>query len=179
MDRYCTYREIYGADKFAKIQNSKVLIVGAGGIGCEILKNVALLGFRELEIIDLDTIDVSNLNRQFLFHSEHVGMPKATVAAAAATRFNPDCRITAHYGNVKDAKFNVAYIKGFSCVLNALDNIDARRHMNRLCLAAGTPLIDSGTTGYLGQVTPIMKGVTECYECSPKPTQKVYVRSRF
>ena len=150
-------------------------MVGAGGIGCELLKNMALVGFRDIELIDLDTIDVSNLNRQFLFRPQHVGMSKATVAAEAAMSFNPDCKVIAHHGNVKEtSKFGANYMKKFACVLNALDNIDARRHVNRMCLAANVPLLDSGTTGYNGQVAPIMKGVTECYECKPKPQQKTY-----
>ena len=174
-DRYTGYRLLYGATAFEKIRNSKVLVVGAGGIGCEILKNMAMIGFRNIELVDLDTIDVSNLNRQFLFRPKHVGKPKAEVAAAAAKAFNDDCNVTYHYGNIKDnSKFGVNRFKGFDCVLNALDNIDARRHVNRLCLAANVPLIDSGTTGYLGQIAPIMKGVTSCYECIPKPTQKTY-----
>lgn len=174
-DRYTGYRIIYGAEAYEKIRNSKVLVVGAGGIGSEILKNMAMAGFRNVELVDLDTIDVSNLNRQFLFRPEHVGKPKAEVAAAAAKAFNEDCNVNYHYGNVKDSsKFNVNRIKGFDIVLNALDNIDARRHVNRLCLAAMVPLIDSGTTGYHGQIAPIMKGITSCYECTPKPTQKTY-----
>jgi ubiquitin-like 1-activating enzyme E1 B len=173
-DRYSVYRAIYGDDGFEKLQKSKVLIVGAGGIGCEILKNMVLMGYKNLELIDLDTIDVSNLNRQFLFRTEHVGRPKAEVASEAAMHFNPDCHIKYHYNNIKDDQFNVAYMKTFDCVLNALDNVDARRHVNRLCLSAGVPLIDSGSTGYQGQVRPIMKGITECYECREKPTQKVY-----
>lgn len=140
----------------------------------QILKNAALVGFQEIEVIDLDTIDVSNLNRQFLFRSEHVGQPKAVIAAEAAKRFNNNITITAHYGNIKNTMFGVSYFKTFDIVLNALDNADARRHVNRLCLASDVPLIDSGTTGYLGQVTPIIKTVTTCYECYPKTTQKVY-----
>ena len=173
-DRYSVYRAVYGEKGFAKLCAAKVLIVGAGGIGCEILKNMVLMGYRSLELIDLDTIDVSNLNRQFLFRPEHVGKPKAEIASQAAMAFNPDCSIKYHYSNIKNEKFNVAYFKDFDCVLNALDNVDARRHVNRLCLSAGVPLIDSGSTGYQGQVRPIMKGVTECYECREKPTQKVY-----
>lgn len=135
---------------------------------------MALLGFHYVELIDLDTIDVSNLNRQFLFRPQHVGHPKAVVAAEAAMRFNPDFQVIAHHANIKDSKFNISYFSKFDLVLNALDNVDARRHVNRLCLAADVPLFDSGTTGYLGQVMPILKGYTTCYECLPKPTQKVY-----
>jgi ubiquitin-like 1-activating enzyme E1 B len=138
------------------------------------LKNLALLGIRNIELIDLDTIDVSNLNRQFLFRPEHVGQSKAEVAAKAAKVFNPDVNVKAYHDNVKSNRFSVHYIASFDVVLNALDNIDARRHVNRLCLAAGVPLFDSGTTGYLGQVTPILKGYTSCYECFPKPAPKVY-----
>lgn len=101
-------------------------------------------------------------------------MSKAVVAGKAATAFNPDLKVNSYHDNIKSAKFNLAYFEKFNLVLNALDNIDARRHVNRLCLAANIPLIDSGTTGYLGQVTPIIKGRTSCYECFPKPTQKVY-----
>ncbi len=171
--RYEGIVQAYGRTNFDIVAASRVLVVGAGGIGCEILKNLVLSGFQSIEVIDLDTIDVSNLNRQFLFRSEHVGQSKATVAAEVVKRFNPDVNIVAHYGNIKDAQFGVSYFESFNVVLNALDNVDARRHVNRLCLAANVPLIDSGTTGYLGQVMPIQKGKTQCYECQEKPTQKV------
>lgn len=140
----------------------------------QILKNIAFSGIRNIDLIDLDTIDVSNLNRQFLFRAEHVGQSKAIIAAQAAKLFNPDLQVNAYHDNIKNARFNVEYFSRFDVVLNALDNVDARRHVNRLCLAASVPLIDSGTTGYLGQVTPILKGITACYECFPKPTQKVF-----
>jgi ubiquitin-like 1-activating enzyme E1 B len=109
-------------------------------------------------LIDLDTIEVSNLNRQFLFRQEHVGHSKAVVAAEAVKRFNPEVRILAKEGNIKDSKFDTNYFSSFTIVLNALDNIDARNHVNRMCLASNVPLIDAGTTGYMGQVMPIFKG---------------------
>ena len=87
-------------------------------------------------------------------------------------KFNKDMTIIAHFANIKDEKFDVQYFEKFDVVLNALDNLEARRHVNRMCLAANIPLLDSGTTGYLGQVTPILKGKLACYECYPKPTAK-------
>ncbi|KAF5745742.1 SUMO-activating enzyme subunit 2-like isoform X1 [Tripterygium wilfordii] len=156
------------------IKDAKVLMVGAGGIGCELLKTLALSGFPDIHIIDMDTIEVSNLNRQFLFRQSHVGQPKAKVARDAILKFRPHINITPYHANVKDPSFNVDFFKQFNVVLNGLDNLDARRHVNRLCLAADVPLVESGTTGFLGQVTVHVKGKTECYECQPKPAPKSY-----
>lgn len=160
--------------QLSTIKSAKVLMVGAGGIGCELLKTLALSGFQDIHIIDLDTIEVSNLNRQFLFRQCHVGQSKAKVARDAVLKFRPQISITPYHANVKDPDFNVDFFKQFSVVLNGLDNLDARRHVNRLCLAAGVPLVESGTTGFLGQVTVHVKGKTECYECQPKPAPKTY-----
>ncbi|KAG4209411.1 hypothetical protein ERO13_A03G197000v2 [Gossypium hirsutum] len=160
-------------EQLSAIKRAKVLMVGAGGIGCELLKTLALSGFQDIHIIDMDTIEVSNLNRQFLFRQSHVGQSKAKVARDAVLRFRPNISITPYHANV-ESRFNVDFFKEFDVVLNGLDNLDARRHVNRLCLAAGIPLVESGTTGFLGQVTVHLKGKTECYECQPKPAPKTY-----
>ncbi|KAJ7524746.1 hypothetical protein O6H91_17G019000 [Diphasiastrum complanatum] len=139
------------AEELAAIK-AKILMVGAGGIGCELLKTLVLTGFRDIHLIDMDTIEVSNLNRQFLFRKHHVGQSKAKVAREAVLKFRPDVNIVAYHANVKSTEFNVEFFQNFHVVLNGLDNLDARRHVNRLCLAAGVPLVESGTTGYLGQV---------------------------
>ncbi|KAJ7978490.1 SUMO-activating enzyme subunit 2 [Quillaja saponaria] len=160
--------------KLSVVKGAKVLMVGAGGIGCELLKTLALSGFQDIHIIDMDTIEVSNLNRQFLFRQSHVGQSKAKVARDAVLKFRPHISITPYHANVKDPDFNVDFFKQFNVVLNGLDNLDARRHVNRLCLAADVPLVESGTTGFLGQVTVHVKGRTECYECQQKPAPKTY-----
>lgn len=149
-------------------------MVGAGGIGCELLKNLVLTGFGEIHIIDLDTIDLSNLNRQFLFGHEHIKRSKALVAKETASRFNPRVKIEAHHANIKDPQFNLKWFRGFQLVFNALDNLEARRHVNKMCLAADVPLIESGTTGFNGQVQVIKKGFSECYDCSFKETPKTF-----
>ena len=160
-----------GGEGVGKVRSARVLVVGAGGIGCELLKNLVMTGFRDIETIDLDTIDLSNLNRQFLFRKEHIGQSKAKIARESVLRFNPDCKITAHHGNIKDPKFDGKFFKQFDLVLNALDNLGARQHVNRMCLATKRPLIESGTQGYLGQVVPIIPGKTKCFECDPQPSQ--------
>mmetsp|Transcript_22265 Transcript_22265/g.48645 ORF Transcript_22265/g.48645 Transcript_22265/m.48645 type:complete len:323 (+) Transcript_22265:208-1176(+) len=162
------------SDLREKIKSAKVLCVGAGGIGCELLKTLVCTGFQNIEVIDLDTIETSNLNRQFLFRKHHVGQSKAQTAAEVVRSFKPAANILAHHANIKEARFNVDFFKGFDIVLNGLDNLEARRHVNRLCMAAQRPLIESGTAGYVGQVTVHLKGVTECFECQPKPVPKSF-----
>ncbi len=164
-DRYDHIRQMYGSDVFEAIHNSRVLVVGAGGIGCEILKNIVVIGFKNIVVLDLDTIDVSNLNRQFLFRKHHVGMPKALVARETVLRFNPDANIEAYHLPIQDSKFSTAYMSTFDVVLSALDNKEARVYLNRLCFAAKVPLIESGTSGYSGQCSPVIHGVTPCFEC--------------
>jgi len=104
--------------------------------------------------VDMDTIEISNLNRQFLFRKRHVGKSKAETAAEAVRSFCPDADIVTLQNNVKESMFDMAFIKSFDIVLNGLDNDEARRHVNRLCLAADVPLVESGTTGYKGQARP-------------------------
>jgi ubiquitin-like 1-activating enzyme E1 B len=152
----------------------KLLVVGAGGIGCELLKTLVLSGFTQIEVIDLDTIELSNLNRQFLFQKVHVGKPKAIIARESVLKYNPNAHIVAYHDSIMNPKYNVDYFKQFNIVLNALDNKAARSHVNRLCLAADVPLIESGSAGYLGQVTLIKRGQTECYDCLPKPPVKTF-----
>ncbi|XP_067576048.1 SUMO-activating enzyme subunit 2 isoform X2 [Pseudorca crassidens] len=156
------------------VAGGRVLVVGAGGIGCELLKNLVLTGFSHIDLIDLDTIDVSNLNRQFLFQKKHVGRSKAQVAKESVLQFYPKANIIAYHDSIMNPDYNVEFFRQFILVMNALDNRAARNHVNRMCLAADVPLIESGTAGYLGQVTTIKKGVTECYECHPKPTQRTF-----
>ncbi|OTA98673.1 hypothetical protein M426DRAFT_325786 [Hypoxylon sp. CI-4A] len=156
------------------VKQARVLMVGAGGIGCELLKDLVKTGFGEVHIVDLDTIDLSNLNRQFLFRQEHIGKSKALVAKEVAGGFNPNVKIVAHHANIKDSEFHVEWFRGFKLVFNALDNLEARRHVNRMCLAADVPLIESGTTGFNGQVQVIKKGVTACYDCTTKEAPKTF-----
>ncbi|KAI9360431.1 hypothetical protein DFJ73DRAFT_815711 [Zopfochytrium polystomum] len=170
--RFQSYTACLG-DAWTRATTSSVLMVGAGGIGCELLKNLVMCSFGKIEIMDLDTIDVSNLNRQFLFQRQHVKKPKAVVARESALQFNPHAQIIAHHDSIFSPVYDVEWFRRFDIVLNALDNIAARRHVNMMCLAAGVPLVESGTAGYNGQVTVHHKN-TRCYDCEPKPTPKTF-----
>ncbi|KAF7356767.1 Uba2 [Mycena venus] len=167
-------KAILGPELHQRLAETKVLLVGAGGIGCELLKNIVLTGFGKITLLDLDTIDLSNLNRQFLFRKKDVKQSKALVAAQTAAPFNPNVQITPIYGNIKEPQYDLEWFSQFDIVLNALDNLDARRHVNKMCMATQIPLVESGTAGYLGQVQPLIKDKTECFDCIPKPTPKTF-----
>ncbi|KZP02367.1 hypothetical protein FIBSPDRAFT_970087, partial [Athelia psychrophila] len=163
-----------GPELCARLPQTNVLLVGAGGIGCELLKNIVLTGFGHITILDLDTIDLSNLNRQFLFKKKDVKQSKALIAAQTASPFNPNVRLHPIHGNIKEPQFDIEWFEGFDIVLNAPDSLEARRHDNKMCMAAKVPLVESGTAGYFGQVQPLPKDRTECFDCIPKPTPKTF-----
>lgn len=89
---------------------------------------------------------------QGITHNAHL-----QVAKESAAKFNPHVKLEAHHANIKDAQFNIDWFQQYSLVFNALDNLDARRHVNKMCLGANVPLIESGTTGFNGQVQVIIK----------------------
>ncbi|KAG8344971.1 putative ubiquitin-activating enzyme E1 [Trypanosoma vivax] len=160
------------------VAQTRLLVVGAGGIGCELLKVLVLYGFGDIDVFDLDTIDATNLNRQFLFEKDDVGAPKSVTARRAILAwFTPSCPreppiIRAYHANIKDEVYDEAFFRQYSVVLNALDNVSARQHVNRMCMRVGVPLIESGTMGYNGQVQPIVRGRYECYDCRQKSAEQ-------
>ncbi|KAH6918356.1 NEDD8 activating enzyme [Coprinopsis sp. MPI-PUGE-AT-0042] len=151
---------------------AKILVIGAGGLGCEILANLALTGFKDIHVIDMDTIDISNLNRQFLFRPKDVGNSKANVAAEFIMKRVPGVKVTPYHGKIQDKDED--YYMQFNLVICGLDSVEARRWMNATLVnmvdpenpESLKPMIDGGTEGFKGQARVILPTFTSCYECS-------------
>lgn len=163
-----------GKESFEKLRDMKVLLVGAGGIGCELLKDLILLEIGEIHIVDLDTIDLSNLNRQFLFRKRDIKQPKSNTAVKAVQRFS-NSKLVSYQNNIMDTeKFPLSWFDQFSIIYNALDNLAARRYVNKMCQFTNKPLIESGTSGFDGYIQPIFPSVTECFDCTTKETPTTF-----
>ena len=158
-------------------QFANILVVGAGGLGCEILKNLALCNIKEIFVVDLDTIELSNLNRQFLFRDKDIGKAKCEVAAAFIKNKYPDINI--RYSMKKIQEFSVSFIKQFNVIIGGLDNMQARFYINKLVhdivdfnekgeIDENTviPFIDGGTEGFRGQSRVIIPFKTPCLACN-------------
>lgn len=150
----------------------KILVIGAGGLGCEILANLALSGFKDIHVIDMDTIDISNLNRQFLFRPKDVGKSKALCAAEFIMKRVPGVKVTPYHGKIQDKDGD--YYLQFNIIICGLDSVEARRWMSATLVNLVEdgdyenvrPLIDGGTEGFRGQARVILPTITSCYECS-------------
>lgn len=158
-----------------KLKQQDIFIVGAGALGCELLKNLAMIGVGNITITDMDTIEKSNLNRQFLFRNADIGKFKSECAKDAIKEMRPDINIIAQKLKVASetlSVYNTDFFKSKSCVLTALDNVQARMFVDSLCVENNIPLIDSGTLGTKGNVQVVIPHLTEPYGASRDPPEK-------
>ena len=168
LDRYARHiilPQIGGAGQ-AKLKTAHVVIIGAGGIGCPVIQYLAAAGVGTLTIVDDDTVEVSNLQRQILFSDADIGASKAQVATTAAQRINP--HINAHPVNARiDAGNAAALLAGAGLVIDGCDNFATRLAVNAACVAAHIPLLSAAIGAFDAQVGLFAGWQADqpCYAC--------------
>ncbi|KAA8910969.1 hypothetical protein TRICI_003980 [Trichomonascus ciferrii] len=180
--RYDGVIAVFGSKFVERLKNLNLFLVGSGAIGCEMLKNWAMLGVGagpkgKITVTDNDSIEKSNLNRQFLFRTKDVGRPKSEIAAAAVIGMNPDLTGKIDYksekvGTETEDIFNEDFWESLDVVVNALDNVEARTYVDRRCVFFKKPLLESGTLGTKGNVQVVYPDLTESYSSSQDPPEK-------
>lgn len=163
-DRDATLKLIDWFD-IERVRAAKVLVIGAGAIGNEVLKNLALLGFGHIFILDRDTIEMSNLSRSVLYRASDNGKDKAAIAAEAVRELNPNVRSSWQRGDVT-LDLGLGLLRRVDVVIGCLDNPEARLYINRACWKVGRAWIDAGIGQLNGQVRVFRPGHGACYECS-------------
>jgi len=169
--RYDDLKRLYGKKFVDELGDLKMFMVGCGALGCEDMKNFALCGIccgpnGMLTVTDNDRIEVSNLNRQFLFREDNIGKPKSTAAGMRVKTMNKDIKVDARQefvGEVTEHVFHDDFWEGLDVVCNALDNIPARLYVDEKCALFGKCLMDAGTRGTSGNVDIIVPRVTRTY----------------
>jgi len=166
-DRYARHRLIEGWDQ-KRLADAKVLVAGAGAIGNEVLKNLALLGIGHILVVDFDRIELSNLTRSVLFRAGDIGQSKARLAAERVRQINPDCDVRYIEG---DLEFDVGLgvYRAMDAVIGGLDSLNARLALNRACLRAGAPWLNGGIEDTIAEVSLFGPGSGACFECGMSP----------
>ncbi|KAK5131607.1 hypothetical protein LTR08_000794 [Meristemomyces frigidus] len=182
--RYDGQIAVFGKPYQDKISNVQQFLVGAGAIGCEMLKNWAMIGLAtgpkgKISVTDMDQIERSNLNRQFLFRPKDVGKLKSECASQAVQAMNPDLKGKIDMMKDRVAQdtehiFNEDFWESLDGVTNALDNVEARTYVDRRCVFFHKHLLDSGTLGTKGNIQVVIPRETESYSSSQDPPEQSF-----
>jgi molybdopterin/thiamine biosynthesis adenylyltransferase len=176
-DRYSRLRLIPWWDQ-EKISSARVLVVGAGALGNEILKNLALLGFLHVVVVDLDSIELSNLSRAILFRPNDVGSYKAEVVARAYRELLPEAAVQPLVGNIMQ-DCGLGLFAWADLILAGLDNREARLWINRSAWKVERPWIDGAIEGLNGVCRVFLPGQAPCYECTLGETDWALLQRRM
>ena len=161
--RFVVLRDV-GPKGFQKIRNAKVAVIGIGGLGSISSTKLVTLGIGTLRMIDPDTIDATNLQRQFLYREKDVGNPKVHLAARRLQPLNPNVKIEPIKQRLTADTVD-ELIKGVEVVVDGLDRFAPRYLLNQACCRQGIPYVFAGALGATGNISTILPGKTACLEC--------------
>jgi ubiquitin-activating enzyme E1 len=170
---------VFGKTLQSRIEKLSTFLVGAGAIGCEMLKSWAMMGVAcsggVVHVTDMDRIEKSNLSRQFLFRNKDINSPKSTTAARAAAMMNPAFNVISYENKVApdtEYLFNDDFFDRLDFVCTALDNVEARLYVDQRCVFYQKPMLDSGTLGTKGSTQIVVPIKTESYGATRDPPEQ-------
>ena len=153
-----------GSEGQRRLSSAKVAVIGAGGLGSPVLYYLASAGVGVVHIFDSDTVELTNLNRQFIHFQSDIGREKSQSAKEKLERYNKDIQVSASTVRL-DAENVRVLLAGFHLALSCVDNTKTRYLLNSACAQSGIPLVDGGIRGFEGYVLSVTPGVTPCYQC--------------
>ena len=148
-----------------KVESARVLVVGAGALGNEVIKNLVLMGIGHIFIVDFDTIELANLSRSVLYRESDSGREKAEVAAARVKDLNPGVHVQYLHGDIT-TQLGLGVFRRMDVVIGCLDNREARLAVNRFCYWMNKPWVDGAIQEFLGLVRVFVPGKGACFECT-------------
>jgi molybdopterin/thiamine biosynthesis adenylyltransferase len=163
-----------GEEGQARLLDSKVLIIGAGGLGAPVAYYLAAAGVGTLGLVDFDKVERSNLQRQIIHTEDRLGMLKTRSAAIALTALNPEVQVVEHNLHL-DSSNAAEVLAGYDVIVNGCDNFPTRYLVNDVAVFLGKPLVDGGIFRFEGQVTTMVPGASPCYRCryaAPPPPEE-------
>jgi len=154
-----------GIEGQQRLLDSHALVIGLGGLGSPVAMYLAAAGLGQLTLVDDDEVDLSNLQRQVIHGTPDIGTPKVESARRRLQQLNPQCQVQVHEQRLDEKGMRDA-IEAADIVLDCCDNFETRFQVNRLCHAAGTPLVSGAAIRWEGQVAVFLYGAGDpCYHC--------------
>jgi molybdopterin/thiamine biosynthesis adenylyltransferase len=166
LERYDRQIRIKGLGKSgqSKLKKARVIVMGAGGLGCPASFYLVAAGIGHVAVVDKEIVELSNLNRQILHWSDDIGRPKGVSMAEKLRQLNPEVTVEA-LKKVVTTNNARQIIKGFTMVVDALDNWRTRFLLNKACVKEKIPFVHAGVHGLYGQITTILPGKGPCLQC--------------
>ena len=164
MERYDRQIRLFGSENQLKLKNSRVLIVGVGGLGSPAAIYLAAAGVGEIVLVDSERVELSNLNRQIIHWTRDIGILKVESALEKLRELNPNVNVRI-YPQQADEELLNKLVSEVDLVIDALDNWKTRFILNKICVEKRKPLIHAGIHGLYGQLLVIVPGITPCLQC--------------
>ena len=179
-DRYLRHALAEGLDQSA-LQAARIAVIGAGAIGNEVVKNLALLGVGTIDVFDFDRVELHNLTRSIFLREADVGRPKASAVASRAAEVDPNVRVRAIEGDVWRT-LPLGRLEGYSSAIACVDNFEARMRLSQLCLLAGVDLVNAAIDARYVSVESFplsAESLPACYECHLPDSAYERVAARY